>query len=285
MDNQAPDECTQRVLAASTAESEAISHDRAGKVKEAIAKYEECERHLASAIDAATPAHSGDRPKLVQHRKEVSDRISHLKGLRGGAPTIPVEDHIKAVQLGMQATSAASSAASSAGGVKTLAAAAALGAAGGFVILGGTIGCTLAAVGGAAAAGYAATRQDKVGEAARGAGNMALAGVDKAKKLNEEHKVGEKIADAGSKAVAAAKSADEKYHISEKVSAGVGSLVSKAQEIDQKHHVSDKVASGIATGFGKLSAALDGAARRSGSGPSAGSGQAPPAGGAPATHG
>jgi len=252
------------VLAASAAENEAITLDRDGDIPAAIKRYEECERELEAAAGLAREAYPEDHPKLVQHRKEILDRIAHLKGLKeGGKPTIPVEQQIQAVQLGMQATSAASAAVGSAGGVKTLAACAAVGAVGGFVVLGGTLGLTLSVVGGAAGAAYVATRNDKLGDAARGAGNMAIAGAEKAKKLNEEHQVTQKLTDAGSKAVTAAKNVDEKYKISDKVTHGVGTVFSKAQEIENKHKVTDKVASGFSFGLGKLSSALDAASKKS----------------------
>jgi len=162
----------------------------------------------------------------------------------------------------MRASGAATSAASSAGGAKTLVACAALGAAGGFVVLGGVLGTSLSIVGGAAGVAYVATRQDKLGDAARSAGGMAIAGAEKAKQLNDEHKVTEKLADAGSKAFTAAKGFNEKHGITDKVSKGVGQVVSKAQEIEEKHHVTDKVASGLSKGFGRLSSALDGVAKR-----------------------
>jgi len=257
-----PDACMQHVMAAAAAENEAIALDRAGDVPAAIKKYEECERELGDAIDVALPQHAGDHPKLVQHRQEINDRISHLKSLKGKPSAIPVEQQIKAVELGMQAAGAASSAASSAGGVKALAACAALGAAGGFIVLGGVLGTSLSIAGGAAGAAYLATRQDKVGDAARSAGGVAIAGVEKARQLNEEHKVTEKITEAGSKAVNVAKNFDEKHQISSKVSQGVGKVLSKAQEIEEKHHVTDKVTSGISKGLGKLSSALDGVSKR-----------------------
>mmetsp|Transcript_15828 Transcript_15828/g.32074 ORF Transcript_15828/g.32074 Transcript_15828/m.32074 type:complete len:273 (-) Transcript_15828:50-868(-) len=258
-----PDACIQHVMAASAAENEAISLDRAGDVPAAIRSYEQCERELAAAVEAALPAHAEDRPKLVQHRQEINDRLAHLRGLSAGsAPSLPVEQQIRAVELGMRATGAASSAASSAGGAKTLAACAALGAAGGFVVLGGVLGTSLSIVGGAAGAAYVATRQDKLGDAARSAGGLAIAGAEKAKQLNEEHKVTEKITEAGSKAFTAAKGFDQKHGISDKVSQGVGKVVSKAQEIEEKHHVSDKVTAGLSKGLGKLSSALDGVAKR-----------------------
>mmetsp|Transcript_55071 Transcript_55071/g.160724 ORF Transcript_55071/g.160724 Transcript_55071/m.160724 type:complete len:277 (-) Transcript_55071:67-897(-) len=268
------DICMQHVLAASAAEDQAIALDRAGDVPAAIKLYEQCERELAAAIDAALPTHAGDQPKLVQHKQEISDRLAHLRSLKGKPSSIPVEQQIRAVELGMQATSAASSAASAAGGVKTLAACAALGAAGGFIVLGGVVGTSISLVGGAAGAAYVATRNDKLGDAARSAGGVAIAGAEKAKQLNEEHKVTEKIAEAGSKAFTAAKTFDEKHKITDKVSQGVGKVFAKAQEIESTHHVSDKVASGFSKGLGKLTSALDGVAKRgSGSGPASSSGQ------------
>lgn len=254
-----------RVIDASILENEAIDLDRAGQVHAALKKYEECESMLASAIAVALPAYKEDHPKLVQHRKEVLDRVEHLKGLKGDVPTIPVEQQIKAVQLGMQATSAASSAMSSAGGMKTLAACAALGAVGGFLVLGGTLGATISLVGGAASAAYCATRGDKVGEITRGAGAAAIAGADKAVELNREHKVTEKLADAGTKAIEVAKQVNDKYKISDKVADGVSKAITKAKEIEEKHHVTDKVAAGLSAGLAKLSSALEGAKRGSAS--------------------
>ncbi|CAE8611647.1 unnamed protein product [Polarella glacialis] len=256
------DECRRHVIAASTAENEGIELDRAGDVNAAIRKYEVCETALEAAISAALPAHADDQPKLTQHRAEVLDRISHLKSLNGKPSSIPVEQQIRAVQLGMQATSAASAATTAAGGVKTLAAVAALGAAGGFVVLGSTIGLgVVGAVGGAAVAGYAATRSDKVGDLARGAGGLAVKGVDKAMDINREHDISGKFVDAGSKAVGTAKAVNEKYGISDKVGKGVGVAVSKAQQVEEKHNVTSKVAAGLSFGLGKLSSALDSATK------------------------
>jgi len=249
------DDCIKHVLASSVAENAAIEFDRAGDVKQAIEKYQECEQELAAAIAAALPAHAGDHPKLVQHRQEILDRIKYLKSLNGGLPTIPIEQQIKAVQLGMQATR-------SAGGVKTLAAVTAMGAAGGAIVLGSTIGLTFSAIGGAAAAAYCATRNDKVGDAARSAGNVALAGVDKMAAINKEHKITDKMADAGAKAATTAKAVNDKYGITDKISKGVGAAVSKAQDIENKHHVTDKVATGMGKGLTKLTSALDSASKR-----------------------
>eukprot|EP00449_Zooxanthella_nutricula_P019485 CAMPEP_0198556050 /NCGR_PEP_ID=MMETSP1462-20131121/86008_1 /TAXON_ID=1333877 /ORGANISM="Brandtodinium nutriculum, Strain RCC3387" /LENGTH=275 /DNA_ID=CAMNT_0044286785 /DNA_START=1 /DNA_END=824 /DNA_ORIENTATION=- len=254
---ETPDECTRHVVAASAAENAGIELDRAGKVREAIAKYEECERELAAAIAAARPAHAEDHPKLVQHREEVLSRIAHLRTLNGRPPTIPVEDQIKAVQLGMQATSAAQAAVGSAGGVKTMAACAAMGVGAGLIVLGGTLGVTISAIGGAAGAAYVATRQDKAGEMARKAGEVAIHGAERAVELNEKHRVTEKIADAGSKVVAKARETDEKYDITGKIAHGAEKLAAKAKEVEQRHSITDRVAAGISAGFGKLSSAME----------------------------
>mmetsp|Transcript_57206 Transcript_57206/g.69896 ORF Transcript_57206/g.69896 Transcript_57206/m.69896 type:complete len:278 (+) Transcript_57206:116-949(+) len=252
------DVCQSFVVAASAVENEAIALDRSGDVKGALAKYEESQNLLQRAIENATAAHAADRPKLEQHRREVLERIQHLKSLRGTPSNIPVEDQIRAVQLGMQATTAAGQATSAAGGAKQLAAVAAVGAVGGAVVLGSALGlATVGAVGGAAAAGVAATRSDQVGDVARGVGAMAIKGYDKARDLDREHDISGKVMEAGSKAATTAGAINEKYGITDKVSKGVHAAVAKAQEVEEKHHVSSKVASGIAFGFSKAAQGFD----------------------------
>eukprot|EP00405_Crypthecodinium_cohnii_P010522 CAMPEP_0206429404 /NCGR_PEP_ID=MMETSP0324_2-20121206/6220_1 /ASSEMBLY_ACC=CAM_ASM_000836 /TAXON_ID=2866 /ORGANISM="Crypthecodinium cohnii, Strain Seligo" /LENGTH=261 /DNA_ID=CAMNT_0053895077 /DNA_START=70 /DNA_END=855 /DNA_ORIENTATION=- len=257
MSNEDP--CAAHVTAASVAESAAMELDRAGKVKEAIAKYQDCDRELDEAIKVALPTHSEDRPKLIKHQQEVQERIRHLQAAAssGKTPTIPVEQQIQAVQLGMQAHQAGTAAVSSAGGVKTLGACAVVGAGAGFIVLGSTVGASLAIVGGAAGAAYCATRGDKVGDVARGAGDAALAGVDKARDLDNKHNLTGKAMDAGSKAVTAVKEADQKYGITQRLSMGAHAAAQKVSQIEEKHHVTDKVASGLAAGFGKISSAFE----------------------------
>lgn len=251
------DVCVKHVVASSVAETAAISLDRAGDVRGAIARYEEAERELSQAIDCALPAHAEDQPKLIQHRGEVAARIQHLKSLNGKPTSIPVEDQIKAIQLGMQAHSAATKATSSAGGVKALAAVAALGAGAGLIVLGSTVGGTIAVVGGAAAAGYCATRGDKVGDVARSAGGYAVQGVEKARDINAKHDITGKLAEAGSKAVTVAKETDQKYGVTTKIVAGAGAVARKVSEIEDKHHVTDKVGAAFSSGLSKISSALE----------------------------
>lgn len=251
------DECKQHVLAASMAENAGIDLDRDGNVTAAIQKYEECEQELAKAIATAMPNHADDHPKLVQHRQEVIDRINHLKEVSRGKPAVPVEDHIKAVQLGMQATQAASSAIGVAGGVKTLGAVAVMGAGAGLLVLGSTVGLAAGAIGGAAGAAYCATRQDKVGDAARSAGGVAVNAAGKAKEINEKHQITDQIKDTGSKAFCAAKDADSKYGVSKTISDGVGAFFRRASELEQKHKITDKVAGGFSAGLGRIQSTLD----------------------------
>jgi hypothetical protein len=273
------DECVTRVMAASMAENEAIDSDRKNQRAEAIAKYEESVREYTAAIAAALPNHSEDRPKLIEHKKQVESRIATLKSSPTSA--IPVEDQIKSVQLAMAGASTANAAVQSAGGMKTMAACAGLGAVGGAIILGGGLGLTaIGAVGGAAGAAYVATRQDAVGDAARSAGNTALQGVAKAQEVNQKHQITTKIADAGSAAAAKAKAINEQHQITSRISSATAGAVSKAKEIEAKHQVTDKVASGFAKGLDKVSSLMGGRGSQSSASGSTGgySGGAPPAG-------
>jgi len=245
------------VMAASMAENEGIDLDRKNNRTAAVAKYEESIRELDAAIAAAEPNHTGDKPKLVEHKNQIQARITTLKATP--ATSIPVEDQIKSVQLAMAGASAVQNATTAGGGMKTMAAVTAVGAIGGAIVLGGALGMTtIGLVGGAATAGYCATRQDKVGETARSVGNAALSGVSKAQELNEQHQITSKLATAGSQAVSKAKEVNETYGITTKVSAATTAAVGKAKEIEEKHHVTEKVASGISKGLDGVTKMLGG---------------------------
>lgn len=255
--NAEPDECVRHVLAASSAENEAIELDRANNRAAALEKYKEAVREFQAAIAVALPDHAEDRDKLTAHKNEVQSRIHLLTS--SPATSIPVEDQIKSVQLAMAGASAASNAAESAGGVKKLAAVAAVGAVGGAVVLGGALGLTtVGIVGGAAGAAYCATRQDKVGDLARKTGDVALKGVDRVQELNREHQITAKIAEAGRSTVTKAKEVNASYGITDKIAAGASKATAKAREIEEKHKVTDKVASGISKGLDGVSKLLGG---------------------------
>merc|ERR1712032_1650588 len=132
-----------------------------------------------------------------------------------------------------------------------------MGAVGGAIVLGSTIGFVgVGVVGGAAGAAYCATRNDKVGDAARSAGSMAVKAGERAQQLNQEHKITEKLADAGSKAVVKAQEVNNKYGITTKIAQGTSQATAKAREIEEKHQVTGKVASGVSKGLDKLSSML-----------------------------
>lgn len=253
------DACVEKTQAAAAAEQEAIELDRKNKSAEAAAQYQIAMKLLEEAEKLAASAHKDDVPKLAEHRKELGDRVKYLQGLKGGqAPTIPIEDQIKAVQLGMHAADQAQGAAAAAGGVKTLGAAAACGAVGGFIVLGGILGTTIAVAGGAAGMAYAATRKDEVGDAARGLGNMTLAGASKVKEIDHEHNLTGKAKDLGSAAVSKAKEINDKHGITDKVKDGTSKAVAKAKEIEEKHNVTGKVAAGLSKGMAKATDILGG---------------------------
>lgn len=181
------DECVAKVLQAAQAEAEAVRLDRAGDVGGAVARYQISEQAFAEATALANGSHPEDAAALAQHRRELQDRLSYLRGLASGAaPEVPVEQHVKQVQLQMRAPPTAAAAgptpASGAGDapLKALGATAAVGAVGGAITLGGLVGLPLTgAVAGAAGLSYAATRPDGLGDAARGVGQAAVATADR----------------------------------------------------------------------------------------------------------
>merc|ERR1712032_607308 len=125
---------------------------------------------------------------------------------------------------------------------KILVACAAIGALGGALVLGAVVGLTVSTVGGAAAASFCATRQNRVGVVTRKAGGVAVSGIEKAKQFNEQHGITEKLADASSQAVGKVRQVNERFGITEKVSHGVGVIASRAQEVEQRHHVGEMIA-------------------------------------------
>jgi len=102
-------------------------------------------------------------------------------------------------------------------GAKVLAGAAVVGG----MAVGAVAGSLTLGVVGAGAAAYAATRKDKIGDAARATGQAAVAVGGKADAINREHKITEKISNAAKSSFTAAKSFDQKHGISTKAAEGV----------------------------------------------------------------
>lgn len=266
------DQCIQYVRKAAEAENAGIALDRANNSIVAIRKYEECERSLEKAVELSSPWHLDDQPKLVQHRAEILKRIEYLKDLGGGPGKLPVEEHIKAVQLSMkvealkQKPGRRASTATTGGIPKgemqeltTFGAAAGLGAAAGFLVLGGPV----AIIGGALAGGFLSTRENAAGDATRGVAGAAVAAGGRAAELNREHRVTSNLCAAGSAAVERVQDTNERYNVSGTVMNGVASVCSSMADFEGRYHVLDKVAATVSGAASAVATALSprGAAR------------------------
>ena len=94
-----------------------------------------------------------------------------------------------------------------------------------------------------AAAVYANTRDDKIGEAARSAGAMAATGYDKASKYAEENGLYDKMNDAKTKTVAKMTEINNEYHVTDKAMSVAGSMMSAG---------SSMIASGVSMGLSQM---------------------------------
>eukprot|EP00929_Paragymnodinium_shiwhaense_P107355 TRINITY_DN73450_c0_g1_i1.p1 TRINITY_DN73450_c0_g1~~TRINITY_DN73450_c0_g1_i1.p1 ORF type:complete len:616 (-),score=96.06 TRINITY_DN73450_c0_g1_i1:43-1890(-) len=186
-------ECLHHAVGASAAENAAIELDREHRVQEAIAKYENAAVLLCLAVDRALPDHPADKPRLEKHLLEVRERIAYLRGLAdGAAATVPVETHIKAVQLDMcvvgstdctkegAEVSSVGGTSDASGSGSSLATYVALGVAGaaavssgGFLVLGSVMCAGATAAAGVAGAGLVVRNPEKVDTAAQKAGDLA----------------------------------------------------------------------------------------------------------------
>jgi len=96
------DPCLKHVVAATLAEAEAVSLDRAKSFSEALGKYSECEQELSVAVAMAATLdnHVEDHSKLIQHRSDVLTRMTHLQAaLLGESAPGRVEENIQPVEL------------------------------------------------------------------------------------------------------------------------------------------------------------------------------------------
>lgn len=102
----------------------------------------------------------------------------------------------------------------------------------GFVTLGST-----AAVLGAGAAAYAATRRDQVGDAARQVGNAANSFASRVYEFNQQHRITERARDAAVATYHKAKDLNKKYKITEQASEMASTGYQKAKDYNEKHQV------------------------------------------------
>uniref|UniRef100_A0A7S3F012 WW domain-containing protein n=1 Tax=Haptolina ericina TaxID=156174 RepID=A0A7S3F012_9EUKA len=103
----------------------------------------------------------------------------------------------------------------------------------GGVVVGAAAGSLLLGVGAAGAAAYAATREDKVGDAAKATGTATVAACSKAKEVNKQ------------------------YGITAKAGNLLQQAAASAKEFNQKHDVTGKLTTGVEAGMNKLTHALN----------------------------
>lgn len=205
-------QCIQCIIDASGKEERAMTFDRAGAYPGAVNLYRESAAILSEALHLIPEDHP-DHPVISIHIQEVSERAAYLYSLGTQPADIPLEDQIHGAELSIGQC---------AKGSRTIIAAGAVAGATGLVLVGPIVGVALAA-----GAAYATTRQDGIGKAARTAGDVGLKAVDKARALNEEHRLDEKL--------------DQKLHITE-----------TARSLDDKLNLS-----GLAQRAGETVRALD----------------------------
>mmetsp|Transcript_28704 Transcript_28704/g.63273 ORF Transcript_28704/g.63273 Transcript_28704/m.63273 type:complete len:257 (-) Transcript_28704:233-1003(-) len=237
-------ECINVIVQASQTENLGMELDRAGKGAEAAEKYGQAASELRKASLMVPPSHQ-DFAALTAHEEQLELRAEYCRNNPAGIPAIPLEEMIQGIQLSMPAPDAAAPQGGS--DMRTVGGAAAVGGIAGLILMGPITGVALA--GGAA---YAATRRDSFGNAARGAGNAAAVGFDKAKEVNTKYGVTDKISSGVQSGVAKAKELDQKHKVSEQVQKGVNTAAQKATAFNQEHKVTEKASAALMAGASKV---------------------------------
>jgi len=235
---------------ASEIERTAIELDRAGDIEQAMAVYRQAAERMAKAA-ALCPEGNPDRAMLAKHAGEIFGRVVYLESLQGALATVPPEAHIGCDSLvlghgverqdsdGFQVLCHPSESGYGRSEPnwrqKAVSAAAVSGAAGLLVLH-----APVCALGLAAGAAYATTRQDSAGEAARSMGSMGLQAAEHVKHVAEQHRLPERASDA----MSGVRSLDQRWRVSERTQALASSSVTSLREIDQRHQVTATVASG-----------------------------------------
>lgn len=238
-DDDTSDKCLEHLARCSLAEADAVAMDREGKVPEALEKYEECQHALALAI-AELPKDSNDLPDIVVHHREVAERIQYLHDLKEGDNVQPVENHINAAEIDLKGKRRKKK--------RYMAACGAVGAGAGLLMLGpwvavGAVGASAtvavgAAMAGGAAGAHAATRDDKIGQVARGAAHKTGKGLDGAATTVG---LGDAVERARVKTAKTAAEIDEKYGVSDKLETAKEAASRKASDLDEKYGVTEKL--------------------------------------------
>ncbi|KAF4727161.1 hypothetical protein FOZ63_017608 [Perkinsus olseni] len=80
-------------------EQQAMVHDKANRIQNAITCYVQASNRLAEAVSLLPSAHPDVRA-ICQHRTEVDSRVTYLRSMMDegkSEPTLPLEHHIKPV--------------------------------------------------------------------------------------------------------------------------------------------------------------------------------------------
>eukprot|EP01006_Ploeotia_vitrea_P058270 TRINITY_DN69079_c0_g1_i1.p1 TRINITY_DN69079_c0_g1~~TRINITY_DN69079_c0_g1_i1.p1 ORF type:complete len:281 (+),score=61.90 TRINITY_DN69079_c0_g1_i1:38-880(+) len=182
-----------------------------------------------------------------------------------GLPNLTPEQ----MQQGIKVAGQVNEAGKKAGGVKVLAGAAVAGG----VVAGVAVGGVIPVVAGAAAVGYAATRSDAIGDAARATGRGVCTAATKAQEVNKEHNVTgrtmvaakslwskakevntqyqitTKLQQAAKEGATLAKETNDKYKITERATAAAKTGLQEAKEFNEKHDITGKVGQTVMKGI------------------------------------
>ena len=166
----------------------AVEADVAGNHDEAMHLYSAA----ANELDAAARSTPSEAAEMRGKASEYRARVTVLQQKLQMEQMAATASGAQMAQRGAAMAHQGKVAVDNAGGVYTVGGAAAVGAVAGAVLMG-----PITAVAAGAAAAYATTRKDSVGEVARGAGDAATAAASGLKKFNDEHKITSKVYDAG----------------------------------------------------------------------------------------
>jgi len=177
-----PVECLRLAREASAVKWTAMQHDLQGEAEAAIEVYQRAVARLHDTMRACPEGHP-DNEVLERHASEVSARVRYLAGLGGRPATVPLEEHILCVQLTLG--SAAPGPEDPCSPTDTAA-----------LVLGPVSGAALGV-----ATALATTREDQAGSVARRVGRAGVQLYCKAREVDREHRITDRIASAGGRAV------------------------------------------------------------------------------------
>lgn len=226
-----PFQCVTLALEASRIERQAMRDDRGGRLHAAMLGYRRAAVALLQAVDVCPEGHP-DRGALAQHAETVSFRADYLESHGNTPDRLPLEAHIRAVQLtiGVPAKALESMAAKCQGTpgphsawkeTKVMRAAAVISGATGLLALGPMSGIALGA-----ATAYATTREDKAGSAARKVGAVGVELFHQAKTLNRDHNISQRMVSVTAQTPQVISSFNKKHRVAEKLAWGFTSATS-----------------------------------------------------------